>query len=111
MIELDLSKNALGFREVRSLARALREDKTLQRLDLSQNDLRSDSVYRLGISSLAHAEMRMIDLRGRRIAKSTCERLEEKGRYKRCQIKMGILEGVTRVSVPGVLISNMASAY
>jgi len=92
VVELDLSRNQLEFKDVRRLGSSLREDSILQVLDLSLNELRSDAVYRLATVALAHKEMRTLDMRGRRVASSTAERVLEKGRTKRCQVLMGPLE-------------------
>jgi len=89
VVELDLSHNLLDYKDMRTLAPALRQDSTMQILDLSCNDLRSDMVYRLGVSAFAHSEMLVLDVRGHNVAKSTMKRLEEKGRFKRCQVKYG----------------------
>jgi len=89
IVELDLSSNGLEFKDVRRLATMLREDQSLQVLDLSCNELRSDAAFRLATSAMAHAEMRLLDLRGRHVASSTVERIQEKGRIKRCQVKLG----------------------
>jgi len=91
VVELNLAHNKLGFKAVRALGRALREDKTLERLDLSLNDLRGDAVYRLATAAIVHLELRVLDLRGREIAQSTQQRIAEKARYKRCEIKVGSL--------------------
>ena len=92
VVEINLSRNHLEFRDIRRLGTSLREDQSLQILDLSLNELRSDAIYRLGSVALAHSEMRRLDMRGRRVASTTAERIIEKGRTKRCEILMGPLD-------------------
>jgi hypothetical protein len=83
--ELSLRRNRLGFAAARELTTMLKTNTVLERLDLAENLLFSDAVYRLASACIGHESLLSIDLSGRRLSKVTTADMRARCKYERCQ--------------------------
>eukprot|EP00941_MAST-03F_sp_MAST-3F-sp1_P001242 g1242.t1 len=84
--ELYLDHNQLRFDSIRHISKCLKRNESLEKLSLCNNLLGSDAVIRMLKAGMKHENLKIVDLRGIKISRTTAKTVQNQLQYHRLEI-------------------------